>query len=144
MDSAGTPPVPITTDLPTSLTPYIEGLEDPEAPTGLLASPDPSLPNPDVGKSSIVGAYEGAVRTEGPTSYFPGYEVSGGPYGDQALGRRMMFKLPLVMAGADNPREGNVTDTAWQDELAAAILHNGQGDISDAEVTNRLLLWQGE
>ena len=144
MDAPGTPPVPIATDIPNSLAPWIEGLEDPEADTGLMASPDPSLPVPDVGKSSIVGAYEGAVRTEGPASYFPGQEVSGGPWGDQALGRRMLFKIPLVVAGPDTAFEGKVQDTNWQDELAAAIMHNGQGDVTDEEVTNRLLLWEGE
>lgn len=144
LDAPGTPPVPISTDLPQSLLPWIDGLEDPEASTGLLSSPDPSLPEPDIGKSPIVGAYEGAVRSEGPTSYFPGYEVSGGPWGDQALGRRMLFKIPLVMAGQDAAFEGKVQDTNWQDELAAAIMHNGQGEITNEEVTNRLLLWEGE
>ena len=141
-DAPGTPPTPIQRDdFPTALTPWIDGYEDPQASTGLMASPDPSLMVPDVGASPIVGAYEGAVRTEGPASYWPGQEVSGGPYGDQALNRRMMFRLPIVMAGPDTPIEGKVQDTHWQDELAASILNNGQGTVSDSDINQSLILW---
>lgn len=144
-DQPGDPGAPVTTTLPGEMgEPWLEGLEDTQAPTGLVASPDPSLPNPDVGKSSIVGAYEGAVRTHGPASYWPGQEVSGGPWGDQALGRRMLFKLPLVQSAPDSSFEGRVTDTGYLDELAAALATNGQGEITDAEVTQHLLLWEGE
>lgn len=143
LDAKGTPPHEITTALWTDI-PWLEGLEDVHAQTGLFSSPDPNIPDVAVGASPIIGAYEGAVRTEGPASYWPGHEVSGGPFGDQAIGRRMLFKIPLVMATPDAGFEGAVTDAHWADELAASVAHNGQGQITDAEVTQHLLLWEGD
>lgn len=141
LDQPGTPAEPVMAHLMTDV-PWTEAFETPDASTGLVSSPNPSLPVPDEGKASIVGAYEGAFATRGPTSVGLGYEMSGGPYGNQALGRRMMFKLPLTMSTQSFPGEGKVTDAAWADELAAAIANNGQGQVTDAEVTTSLVLWQ--
>ena len=81
-DQPGDPEAPIDTriDGPWGL-PWFEGFETPDIATGLFTSMDPGLPFEDVGALPIVGAYEGAYRTQGPVQAW-GHEPSGGPGGD--------------------------------------------------------------
>lgn len=139
LDDAGDPGVPITTRLegPWGL-PWIEGLETPNAPTGLLSSPNPLpwSPNEDVGKEALPGAYQGAFRTSGPIRAW-GHEPSGGLGGDQAIGRIMRFPANIP----DRYDRYGVWNTDYKDELQAAIEMNDQPYVDDAAVTTSLLLW---
>jgi hypothetical protein len=133
------PDEPVTTRLegPWGL-PWYDGLEDPYDSTGLTSSPNPTAwsPNEDVGAQPIVGAFEGAFRTRGPIMQW-GHEVSGGLFGDQAIGRIMRFPANIPERwdpyGVENPD--------WKDELSAAEYFNSQPYTTDAAITTSLLQW---
>lgn len=116
--------------------PWWDALEDPTAAHGIETSPDPPpwVYHEDAGGEPIVGAYEGAYRSQGPVVAF-GQEPSGGLSGDQALGRIMRFP-------ANKPErfdsEGVVTGD-WSSELASAIANNGMGVVTESEYTTELL-----
>lgn len=118
--------------------PWFEGIEAPFAPSGLFKSPDPSMPFPDAGAEPIVGPYEPAVRTHGPVVQW-GHEASGGLNGDQAIGRIMRFPANLPQRYDAN----GVWVGDYKDELAAIIAANGQEPISDGDMVDSLLNWQG-
>lgn len=132
---SGIPPGPINTPLPNATgIPWLEGLEDPYTPTGLTPTNDAQIDQPDVGWAMGPGAFEGAFRTIGPVQAW-GHEVSGGPFGDQALGRRQKFE-PYIPERYD--RNG-VQLNSYADELMAALEHNGMGQVSEAEYTTSLM-----
>ena len=140
LDAAGTPPGPIVTRIEggsAMVLPWWDAKEDPSAPTGLYASPDPTpwVLHQDEGGRSIVGAYEGAVRTRGPV-YQWGHEPSGGLEGDQAIGRILRFP-------ANKPERydaNGVGNVDYRDELAWAIQTNGAGLVTESEYTRELLV----
>lgn len=136
-DGAGIPDQPIVTRLegPWGL-PWIEGVEDPTAATGLMASPNPTYPQEDVGALPIVGAYEPAVRTLGPIQAF-GHEPSGGLNGDQAIGRIMRFPANIP----DRYDPNGVWNVDYRDELAASLANSSEPIVGDAEVTTQLVLY---
>jgi hypothetical protein len=137
LDDPGDPGAPVNTRLdgPWGV-PWWDGLEDPTAPTGLFASPDVQYPNEAVGASPIVGAYEPAVRTSGPVVGWS-HEPSGGLGGDQAIGRIMRFPANIP----DRYDPSGVWNVDYRDELASVIALNGQGVVTDSEVTTSLLLY---
>lgn len=139
IDQAGDPGEPINTRIEggsASVLPWYDALEDPGWATGLITSPNPTYPEEDVGKKSIVGAYEPAVRTRGPVTQF-GHESSGGLWGDQAVGRIMRFPANIP----DRYDPNGVSNIDYRDELAASIAANGRGLVTEAEYTTDLLLW---
>ena len=116
-DAPGMPDIPVDTDMTFAVgIPYFDGLEDPNAPGLGWSSPNPQYPNEDEGALPIVGAYDGAYGTRGPVISF-GHEVSGGPYGDQALGKRQVF-LPYVPERYD---ANGVQVGDYADVVAAAV-----------------------
>lgn len=120
--------------------PYIEGLEDPNASTGLLnPSPNPAYEVPDVGWSMPPGDYAGEYRTLGPVQQF-GHEVSGGLTGDQAIGRTMRF--PVNVPDRYDANGVNVGD--YRDLLAGALAANNLPTFSDTAVIEDLVLWPGD
>lgn len=132
---SGIPDGPITTILPNQTgVPWVEGLEAPESAPSLPWTADPQYEDFTTGAMPAPGAYEGSFRTSGPVVGF-GHEVSGGPYGDQALGRRQKFS-PYIPERYD--RNG-VQMPSYADELAAALAYNGQGQVSESEYTTDLL-----
>lgn len=142
LDAAGDPGAPIDTRVEggsAMVLPWWEGLEDPEAPIeGLpfIQSPEPTYPNESVGAQALPGAYEPAFRTHGPV-YQWGHEVSGGPYGDQAVGRIMRFPANIP----DRYDPNGVQNRDWRDALAASLAANNSPVISDGQVTDDLLQW---
>lgn len=120
--------------------PWFDGHEDPYAyPAGMpfLESPEPQYVDQSAGASMPPGAYDGTYYTHGPVSYgLGGMDESGGLGGDQALGRRMKFD-PYIPERYD---ANGITMPSYADELAAAIAANGQGQVTDAEMTTSLLL----
>lgn len=133
------PALPEDTILP-NLSPWYDGHEDPyayPAEMPFLQSPDPQYADVSVGAAMPVGAYDGTYYTRGPVSFgLSGMDESGGLSGDQALGRRMKFE-PYIPERYD---VDGITTPSYADELAAAIAANGQGQVSDAEMTTSLLL----
>lgn len=138
-DRPGDPGVPIDRDLFGGSAiglPWFDAHEDPFAETGLYASADPAIPRQDVGGRPVTGAYDGAYSTLGPVWQW-GHEAGGGLTGDQAIGRIMRFP-----ANVPERYDGNgVWAGDYSDLLAAAIANNGQGDVTDAEITTSLLLY---
>jgi hypothetical protein len=120
--------------------PWFDAQEDPVARTGMYASMDPTYPQQDIGGKSIVGAYEAAVRTQGPV-YQWGHEVSGGLHGDQAEGRIMRF--PANVPSRHDPMSDPVWQGDYRDELASAITNNAQGYTTESEYTASLLSYGG-
>lgn len=120
--------------------PWFDAQEDPVAGTGLYASMDPTYPYEDVGGKSIVGAYEAAVRTQGPV-YQWGHEVSGGLHGDQELGRIMRF--PANVPSRHDPASDPVWQGDYRDELAASVVNNAGGYPTESEYTASLLSYGG-
>jgi hypothetical protein len=107
--------------------PWWESLEQPDALSGQVKSPDLQFPEQDVGASPIGGAYEGAYATIGPITAF-GEE-------SQMLGRIMRFPANIPERGDPN----GVFDTDWRDQLGSAIDANNAPYITDAEVTTMLV-----
>lgn len=100
--------------------PWIEGLEDPNASSGMVSpSPNPQIDQPDVGWKMGPGDYEGAFRTRGPIQAW-GHEVSGGLWGDQALGRTMRFPANIP----DRYDANGVWVGDYHDLLAATLQAN--------------------
>lgn len=144
LDEAGDPGVPVDTRIEggsAMVLPWFDALEDPFAPN--------DLPFPDVsgtayhdsqttGAKAIPTAYEGAVRTRGPV-YQWGHEAAGGLEGDQAIGRIMRFPANIPERYDAN----GVRQASYADELAAAIANNGQGIITENQVTAELLTYPG-
>lgn len=130
---AGIPAGPITTKLPGAPAWY-DGLEDPFTGPMLPLSELQPYADQTVGAQTPPGAYEGSFRTHGPVDGF-GHEVSGGWWGDQAIGRRQKFS-PYIPERYD--RNG-VQMPSYADELAAALAHNGMGVVSESEYTTSLL-----
>jgi hypothetical protein len=116
--------------------PWWEGMEDPFAPTGLLSSPDPTYPEEDIGKASIVGAYEPAFRTHGPVQAW-GHEPSGGLTGDQAIGRIMRFPANIP----DRYDSNGVWNLDYRDQLAMALQWNAVPDVNDNTINTSLVQW---
>lgn len=138
-DGPGTPAEPIPTRLegPWGY-PWWEGLEDPDCFVDIPQSPDPLpwSPREDVGNAPRVAAYEGAYRTRGPVTAW-GHEVSGGLWGDQAIGRIMRF--PANIPERFDPY--GVWNTDPRDELAAAMAVQDLPYQTDTAVTTSLLQW---
>jgi hypothetical protein len=136
-DQTPIPQTPIVTDLenyqggPAMVLPWFDAKENPQADTGLYASPDPTYPHWDVGGRSIVGAYEGAVRTRGPVYQF-GHEVSGGLWGDQELGRIMRF--PANIPSRYDPYNDYVWNGDQRDDMAQAVWNQQIHGPSDDEI----------
>lgn len=145
-DQVPIPLEPIVTDLedkqggPAMVLPWFDAKEDPQAPTGLYASMDPTYPYWDVGGKSIVGAYEGAVRTRGPVYQF-GLEPSGGLWGDQAIGRIMRF--PANIPSRYDPYNDYVYLGDQRDEMAQAVWNYDTDPPSDDEVYASLINFSG-
>lgn len=137
IDQPGDPGEPVTTRLEGPWgTPWFDGQENPFVLTGLMASPDMSMPDEAVGAQPIVGAYEAAFRTHGSVRAW-GTEPSGGLGGDQAIGRIMRFPANIP----DRYDADGVWNLDYRDELAGTIAANDAPDITDAQVTTSLLLW---
>jgi hypothetical protein len=137
------PPIPSTPivtaiDGPWGL-PWIDGLEEPGAPSGLLRpSPEPQIDTPDVGWTMPPGAYRGEYRTQGPVQQW-GLEPSGGLGGDQAVGRTMRF--PVNIPERYDVNGVNVGD--YRDLLAGQLAMNNAPTFTDANVIDDLVLWDG-
>lgn len=117
LDAPGMPALPIATDMTFAVgIPWYDGQEDPAAPGLDWSSAEPHYPVDDEGALPIAGAYDGAYNTRGPVVNF-GHEVSGGPYGDQALGKRQVF-LPYVPERYD---ANGVQVGDYADVVAAAV-----------------------
>jgi len=132
LDQTGDPGAPIDTRLEGGsaiVLPWWEGYEDPESPTGLTQSMEPTYPDESVGWQPIAGAYDGNFRTVGPVRAF-GYE-------DQAMGRIMRFPANVP----DRYDTNGVWNTDYMDELAAIIANNNQPLVTEAEYTTSLLLY---
>lgn len=133
-DGGSIPETVTYTFLPAAGFPWADVQEDPSTPTTIPFTQDVQIDVPDVGNAEIVAAYDGAYSTRGPIVPF-GYEVSGGLYGDQALGRTMRFQN----MGPESYDVNGVQEPSWGDELAARIAANGQGQVTQAEYTTSLL-----
>lgn len=119
---------------PATAAPWLDILEDPEAPgLPLELVHDPAMPRPDVGALPIVGPYMPSER--GPVHAF-------GEEG-QNVGRVMRFATNSVMRGPGHG-EGSSSDSgpSYADELAAAIAANGQGQVSDQTVAGNLVMFR--
>lgn len=144
LDEAGDPGRPIDTRIEggaAGVLPWWDAHEDPDVATGLpdlnlsmTAEPAGRL----AGARPIVGAYEAAVRTVGPVRRF-GHEPDGGLDGDQAMGRIMRFPANIP----DRYDANGVQMPSYSDELAAAIANNGQGIVTDNQVTTELVTYPG-
>jgi hypothetical protein len=138
-DQPGIPAQPVYTRIDggsAGVLPWWEGVEEPNWPTGLGSSPNPTYPNEDVGARPIAGAYEPAFRTDGPVRAW-GHEPSGGYHGDQAYGRIMRFPANVP----DRYDPNGVWNTDYKDEMAQAVKYNDVPYVTDAEITTNLLLW---
>lgn len=135
-DAAGIPDSPVATRIegPWGL-PWWDAKEDPNAPTGLYSSPNPTYPFEDVGGLPIVGAYDAAYRTRGPVHAW-GHEPSGGLGGDQAIGRIMRFPANIPERYDAN----GVWNIDYLDELAQAVANGNEPIVSEAEYTTELIL----
>lgn len=123
LDDTGTPPGPIETAFPYAVgVPYADSVYDiPFADWGSLPVPDPQLSVPDQGAVAGIGAYDPSyAQTPGAVTQF-GHEVSGGPYGDQALGKRMVF-IPWIPERYD---ANGVQTESYADLVAAAVASQG-------------------
>lgn len=120
--------------------PWFDADEEPFIASGVTSSMEPTYPDEAVGARPIVGAYEGAFRSQGPV-YQWGHEVSGGLWGDQAMGRIMRF--PANIPDRSDPYNEGVWAGDYRDELAAAIATNGMGLITDEEMTASMLAFRG-
>lgn len=135
-DAAGIPPDYDAYDIfaegpwPTTAAPWLDALEDPDAPGLGFVSPDPSLPRPDLGAEPIVGPF--MPWELGPVTNF-GEE-------QQNVGRTMRFPTNPLMDGAGG--NGTNENRSYADELAAAIAYNGQGAVSDNEVYSNLIMFR--
>lgn len=120
--------------------PWLDGLEDPSATTGLLKpSPDPQIDRPDVGWVMPPGAYRGEYRTLGPVQQF-GLEPSGGLSGDQAIGRTMRF--PVNVPERYDANGVNVGD--YRDLLAGSLAINNAPTFTDENIITDLVQWDGK
>jgi len=134
------PAEPITTRLegPWGV-PWIDGLEDPTATTGLARpSQEPSMPVVDTGWEMPPGDYRGEYRTRGPIQAF-GHEVSGGLWGDQAIGRTMRFPINIP----DRYDANGVWVGDYRDSLAAQLAANDSPAFSDYNSIDDLVTWTG-
>jgi hypothetical protein len=118
--------------------PYVDGLEDPFEPTGLLApSKDPQMDQPDIGWQMGPGDYEGAFRTRGPVRAW-GHEISGGIWGDQALGRTMRFPVNIP----DRYDVNGVWVGDYRDQLAYNLAVNNLPQFTEANAVEDLVTWE--
>lgn len=120
--------------------PWVEGLEDPNAPSGLLKpTADPQIDVPDVGWAMPPGDYAGEYRTSGPVQQF-GLEPSGGLSGDQAIGRTMRFPVNIP----DRYDVNGVHVGDYRDLLIGSLAVNNLPSFSDTMVIEDLVLWPGD
>lgn len=135
-DDPGTPPGPVETAIPWAVgVPYDEAVwDEPEWVWGGFRSPDPTLPQPDQGAAPAPGAYDGRYADIGAVQRF-GHEMSGGPYGDQALGQRMTF-LPYIPERYD---ANGVQTESYADLVAASVASQGYPVPQDSEYMADLL-----
>jgi hypothetical protein len=132
---------PITTDFegPWGI-PYLDGLESPFAATDQFTpSPEPQIDKPDVGWAMGPGDYRGEYRTLGPVQAW-GHEVSGGWFGDQAVGRIMRF--PANIPERYDANGVNVGD--YRDLLAGSIAANKVPMFTDTNIIDDLVTWTGD
>lgn len=138
------PPLPRSEPITTRIegpwgVPWIDGLEDPNASSGLShPSPNPGLDTPDIGWVMPPGDYRGEYRTRGPVQQF-GHEVSGGLWGDQALGRTMRFPANIP----DRYDANGVWVGDYRDSLASQLEANSQPAFSDVNTIDDLVTWTG-
>ncbi len=119
--------------------PWVDGLEEPTVPTGLLRpSAEPQMDTPDVGWAMLPGPYRGEYRTLGPVRAW-GLEPSGGLGGDQAVGRTMRF--PVNIPERYDANGVHVGD--YRDLLAGQLAVNAAPSFTDANVIDDLVLWDG-
>lgn len=118
--------------------PWVEGLENPSAPSMPKPSADPQMDQPDIGWAMGPGAYRGEYRTLGPVQQF-GLEPSGGLSGDQAVGRTMRF--PVNIPDRYDVNGVNVGD--YRDLLAGTIDMNNLPSFTDMNVVEDLVYWDG-
>lgn len=118
--------------------PWKDGLENPDAETGVTPSPDPQIDTPDVGWRMGPGAYRGEYRSNGPVQQF-GLEASGGWDGDQAIGRMMRF--PANIPERYDANGVNVGD--YRDILASTMMADNVPTFTDTEVITDLVQWTG-
>jgi hypothetical protein len=129
---------PITTRIegPWGL-PWLDGLEDPAAPTGLtVTSPNPQIDQPDIGGVIGPGDFEGAFRTRGPVQAW-GLEPSGGLWGDQAIGRTMRFPVNIP----DRYDANGVWVGDYRDSLAGQLAANAQPAFTETDSVEDLITW---
>lgn len=122
-DNAGDPGGAIETAIPWAVgIPYADvQYDDPGAiEWGGFQSNNPTLPQPDQGALPGVGAYDGRYSEIGAVQGF-GHEMSGGPYGNQALGRRQTF-IPYIPERYD---ANGVQTESYADLVAAAVASQG-------------------
>lgn len=121
-DDAGDPGGAIETAFPqASGIPYMDTVNDePDWAWGGFQSPAPTLPVPDQGALPAPGAYDPRYAEIGAVQRW-GHEMSGGPYGDQALGQRMVF-LPYIPERYD---ANGVQAESYADLVAAAVASQG-------------------
>lgn len=138
------PPLPRNAPIITAIDgpwglPWLEGLEDPDASSGLLRpSKNPQIDEPDVGWTMPPGAYRGEYQTLGPVQPW-GLEPSGGLTGDQAVGRTMRF--PVNIPDRYDANGVNVGD--YRDLLAGALDANNAPTFTDTNVVDDLVYWDG-
>ena len=136
------PPIPRSEPIETRLEgpwglPWMDGLETPSIPTGLLKpSPDPQMDRPDVGGVIGPGAYQGAFRTRGPVQAWS-HEPSGGLTGDQAIGRTMRFPVNVP----DRYDAAGVWVGDYRDLLAGQLIANNQPTFTEANSIEDLISW---
>lgn len=119
--------------------PWIDGLEDPDAFTGLgHTTPDPQIDRPDIGGVIGPGDYRGEYRTRGPVQAWS-HEASGGLWGNQAVGRTMRFPANIP----DRYDVNGVWVGDYRDSLAAQLSANRVGAFTDVNSIEDLLSWQG-
>lgn len=119
--------------------PYLDGLEDPNATTGLLKpTADVQMDRPDVGWQMGPGDYRGEYRTRGPVQPW-GLEPTGGFSGNQAIGRIMRF--PANIPERYDVNGVNVGD--YRDLLAQTLASNSVPEFTDTEVVENLVQWSG-
>jgi hypothetical protein len=137
------PAVPVTTPAISDWgpwgTPYLDGLEDPHAGTGLpKPTADPQIDTPDVGWSMPPGDYRGEYRTRGSVQPW-GFEPGGYLGGDDAMGRIMRF--PANIPERYDANGVNVGD--YRDLLAQTLAANSLPNFTDTEVLTNLVQWNG-
>lgn len=136
------PPIPRTQPIETRIEgpwglPWMEGLEQPNAPTGLSRpSKDPQIDQPDVGGVIGPGPYRGEYRTRGPVEAW-GHEPSGGVWGDQAIGRTMRFPVNIP----DRYDANGVWVGDYRDSLAQTVAVNNMPSFTEANAIEDLITW---